>query len=126
MNFINYIKQKQAATVIAVNPMLNEYHVGIRSAKDVKTYHEAIKDAEEEGSLGVWPDWIASDAYSALKAGKIIVYSSYPIKIGVFVTPSYMQANEYAGHAEVYSKTVALEEVAWLSDEQGEYCGQIR
>lgn len=53
--------------------------------------------------------------------GKIIVYSSYPIESGIFVTPSRMEAQNYAGNRKVYSKLVKLSDVAWLDPLQGQF-----
>jgi hypothetical protein len=57
----------------------------------------------------------------ALKSGRITVYSSYPIENGVFVTPSKMEAQNYAGKNKVYSKTVPLSNVAWIDAIEGQY-----
>ena len=57
----------------------------------------------------------------ALKTRKITVYSSYNIKPGTFVTPSKMEAQNYAGSSKVYFKTVNLEDVAWIDPFQGQY-----
>ena len=60
-------------------------------------------------------------AQKAIKSGKITVYSSYPIKQGIFVSPSYMEAESYAGTGKVYEKTVKLTDVAWIDPTQGQY-----
>lgn len=57
----------------------------------------------------------------ALEKGSIRVYSSYPIKDGIFVTPSIMEAQSYSGDGKVYSKIVNLNDVAWIDPTQGQY-----
>ena len=94
------------------NPMFDDYHVGIRSPKDIKTFAEVIDDTDSFN----WGDFTREDAQNALKRGKIRVFSSYPIKNGVFVSTSYQQALDYAGGNPngVHSREVALESVAWI------------
>ena len=101
------------------NPMWNEYHVGIRSPKDIKTFDEVINDGESFA----WGDFDIEDAKSALKKGTVRVYSSYPIRNGVFVSTSYQQALDYAaGETEnVHSRVVALDSVAWINGDEGQY-----
>ena len=60
-------------------------------------------------------------ALNALRSGKIKVYSSYPIENGVFVTPSKMEAKNYAGNGKVFEKEVAIDEVAWIDNLEGQY-----
>lgn len=101
------------------NPMLDDYHLGIRSPKDIKTFDEVINDDESF----VWGDFSKKDAEKALKEGNITIYSSYPIKQGTFVSTSKRQSEEYAGGvgSKVYSKKVPLEEVAWINGDEGQY-----
>ncbi len=51
------------------------------------------------------------------------MYSSYPIRNGVFVSTSYQQALDYAaGEAEnAHSRVVALDSVAWINGDEGQY-----
>ena len=116
-------KKAQFDIIQATNPMSDDYHVGIRSSNDIRTWEEVLKlDDEREGQF-VWGDFSRSDAEQALKKGKITVYSSYPIKNGVFVSTSYVQAEEYAGGkgGKVYSKTLSLDKVAWINGDEGQY-----
>lgn len=100
------------------NPSLGE-HTWIRSVSDINTYEEVWED---EGEIyGITPDFSKEDAINALKSGFITVYSSYPIKQGIFVTPSRMEAQNYAGGNRVFSKTVRLSDVAWIDPMQGQY-----
>lgn len=101
------------------NPMFDDYHVGIRSPKDIKTFAEVIDDTDSFN----WGDFTREDAQNALKRGKVRVFSSYPIKNGVFVSTSYQQALDYAGGNPngVHSREVALESVAWINGDEGQY-----
>ena len=112
-------KLEQYEIIKENNPMLDDYHTGIRSPKDIKTWDEVIND---EDSFA-WGDFTKEDAKKALKKGTITIYSSYPIKQGTFVSTSKIQAEEYAGGKgnKVYSKEIPLSEVAWINGDEGQY-----
>ena len=110
-------KAAQFEIVQANNPMRDDYHTGIRSVSDIRTFAEAV----EEYEAGYTPDYTERDAERALQRGSITVYSSHPIQQGTFVTPSRMEAESYAGSGRVYSKTVDLSEVAWIDNLEGQY-----
>lgn len=112
-------KRQQYEIIKQTNPMLDDYHSGIRSPEDIKTFNEVINDDESFA----WGDFSKEDAQQALKQGKITVYSSYPIEQGVFVSTSKIQAQEYAGGngSKVYSKEVPLDDVAWINGDEGQY-----
>ncbi len=112
-------KREQYEIIQKNNPMQDDYHTGIRSPKDIKTWEEAMKD---EDSFS-WGDFSKKDAEEALKNGQITVYSSYDIKQGTFVSTSKVQAEEYAGGkgSKVYEKTIPLNEVAWINGDEGQY-----
>lgn len=112
-------KEKQFEIIRNTNPMLDDYHVGIRNIDDIKTFDEVINDGESFA----WGDFSKEDAENALKNGRITVYSSYPIKQGTFVSTSKIQAEEYAGgrKSRVYSKTIPLDYVAWINGDEGQY-----
>ncbi len=113
------MKNAQFEIIQKTNPMLDDYHTGIRSPKDIKTFNEVINDEESFA----WGDFSKEDAQKALVDGKITIYSSYPIENGVFVSTSRVQAEDYAGGRgnKVYSKEVPLEEVAWINGDEGQY-----
>ncbi len=110
-------KTAQLDIINKSNPMRDEQHTGIRSVDDIKTFKEAVSDSEAPFT----PDYTKEDAESALKAGQITVYSSKPIEDGVFVTPSKMEAKNYAGGGKVFSKRVSIEDVAWIDAIEGQY-----
>lgn len=117
------LKELQLDIIQKYNPMLDDLHTGIRTIDDIKTFGEALQDSDWEGweESGFDPDYDGNMAKKALKTGKITIYSSYPIKQGTFVTPSYMEAESYSGNGKVYSKKVNLEDVAWIEPTQGQY-----
>lgn len=112
-------KRAQYYIIQKTNPMWDDYHVGIRSPKDIKTFQEVV----DEGEGFEWGDFDLDDAKMALKKGTIRVYSSYAIKNGTFVSTSYQQALEYAGMnpQNVHSRVVALDSVAWINGDEGQY-----
>ena len=113
----NDLKSKQLEIVKNANPMTDNYHVGIRSAADIKTFEEAMKDGESF----FYGDFDITDAEKALKSGEITVYSSKPIEQGGFVSTSQNMARDYAGGGKVYSKKVELDDVAWINGDEGQY-----
>lgn len=89
------------------------------SPKEIKTFEETLKDADSFA----WGDFSRKDAEKALKKGSITVYSSYPIKQGVFVSTSKIQSEEYAGGKgkKIYSMEIPLDKVAWISGDEGQF-----
>lgn len=120
-------KQAQLDIILKTNPMLDDYHTGIRKVKDIKTLGESVEEARSEAEKygddewSAYPDITNDMLQNALETGEITIYSSKPIKNGVFVTPSYMQASDYAGGGNVYEKTVPLTDVAWINTDEGQY-----
>ena len=110
-------KEKQLEIIKKYNPMRDDYHVGIRNINDIKTFEEAIKDDESF----YWGDFEREDAEQALKDGVITVYSSKPIGQGVFVSTSKNQAKDYAGGGQIYSKTIPIDDVAWINGDEGQF-----
>lgn len=113
-------KEKQFEIVQKANPMTDDYHTGIRSVDDIKTFQEALDDDGYDGG-SLTPDYGEDKVEKAKETGVITVYSSKPIENGNFVTPSKMEAESYAGSGQVYSKEVKLEDVAWIDPLQGQY-----
>ena len=120
-------KQAQLDIILKTNPMLDDYHTGIRKVEDIKTLEESVEEARSEAEKygddewSAYPDITNDMLQNALETGEITIYSSKPIKNGVFVTPSYMQASDYAGGGNVYEKTVPLTDVAWINTDEGQY-----
>ena len=111
------MKETQFEIIQKYSPMLDDYHTGIRSVGDIKSFEEAMQD-DESFVYGVFE---YEDAQKALETGKVTVYSSKPIEQGGFVSTSYNMAKDYAGGGKVYSKEVNLEDVAWINGDEGQY-----
>lgn len=111
------LKEQQFELIQKYHPKADwDYQTWINSVDDVKTYQEAVDD-DRAGT----PDFDDADIDRALKTGRVRVYSSHRIRIGTFVTPSRMEAENYAGSENVYSKTVPLTDVAWIDSLQGQF-----
>lgn len=113
-------KAKQLNLILKNNPANDDVHLWIRSTKDIHTAEEVFKEAYDNGEA-MYPDFTLDMMDEALKSGKVTVYSSHPIKNGIFVTPSYMNASDYAGGGRVYSKKIRLTDVAWIDESEGQY-----
>ena len=116
----NIAKQNQLDIINKTNPAPNTYNTWIRTVDDIKTLAETLEDNDwdyEEFN----PDLTRTDIRNAIQNGKITVYSSYPIKNGVFVSPSKMEAESYSGNGKVFEKTVDINDVAWIDPTQGQY-----
>lgn len=114
---------ENARAAMRANPMLDDYHTGIRGREDAKTFDEILREAEESwteyGSL-TYPDMDIDMLREAKESGHITVYSSKPIEAGTFVTPSRMNAEDYAGGGHVYSAVVPVDRIAWISEDEGQ------
>ncbi len=117
----NDYKNKQLKAINESNPADDNYHTWVRSTEDIKTFDEAFFENGEYS--GMDPDFTESMAKKSKKTGKITVYSSYPIENGVFVSPSQMEALQYAGGdaSKLYSKEVNINDVAWIDGAEGQY-----
>lgn len=113
-------KVEQYKIIQETNPMRDDYHTGIRKPSDIMTWKEVM---EKDKDSFAWGDFSRADGQRALESGKITIYSSYPIKQGVFVSTSKVQSEQYAGGKgnKVYSKTVPLGDVAWISGDEGQF-----
>lgn len=117
----NNHKQKQLDIIKNNNPVNDDYHTWIRNVEDIKTLEETINDSDWIGYDEYNPDLSRKDIENAIESGKIIVYSSYPVEQGIFVSPSRMEAESYSGNGKVYSKEVNISDVAWIDPTQGQY-----
>ncbi len=107
-------KQIQFEIIQQYNPMRDDYHVGIRSPEEIKTFQEAIEDPESF----VWGDYSRADAERDLKRGTVTVYSSHPIRQGTFVSTSRNMARDY-GAGKIFMRTVSPDRVAWINGDEG-------
>lgn len=115
------LKSKQLEVINKNNAAPDDYHTWIRSEDDIKTFDEAF--FEEGEYSGFDSDFTENMAKESKKTGKVTVYSSYPIEDGVFVSPSKLEASQYAGGDEnkLYSKEVNINDVAWIDGAEGQY-----
>lgn len=118
---IDSLKEKQLEIIKNNNPVNDDYHTWIRNIEDIKTLEEAINDSDWKDYDEYNPDLSRRDIETAIKNGKITVYSSYPIKPGIFISPSKMEAKSYSSNGKVYSKEVNTNDVAWIDPTQGQY-----
>lgn len=124
---VNTLKQRQLQVIQDSNAAPDPYHTWVRDESDILTFEEALNDPDWADYDEFDPSYSADMARQALSSGEITVYSSYPIETGVFVTPSRMEAESYAGSGQVYERTVPLTDVAWIDPTQGQYApvGQV-
>lgn len=117
-------KQEQLKIINKTNPMLDDYHTGIRSIKDIKTFEEAVNVPESFA----YPDFDKNMADKAIKDGVITIYSSKPLDkaVGQFVSPSKRNALDYSGNGQVFSKTVDINDVAWIHSDEGQLVGNTQ
>ena len=117
-------KETQLSIINDTNPAPDDYHTWVRSIDDILTLHEAVDAVlteDPEYELSTYPDVSDDMIREALRTGRITIYSSKPIKNGVFVTPSMMQAMDYSGGTKVFSKEVPIGNVAWINTDEGQY-----
>lgn len=117
-------KETQLSIINDTNPAPDDYHTWVRSIDDILTLHEAVDAVlaeDPEYELSTYPDVSDDIIREALRTGRITIYSSKPIKNGVFVTPSMMQAMDYSGGTKVFSKEVPIRDVAWINTDEGQY-----
>lgn len=105
------------------DPSINKVATWIEKESDIHTYFEAVQ-IDGTDKTGITPDFTAQDIKHALQTNRMKVYSTYPIKIGTFVTPSKMQAESYGIKDTLHSKLVSLDEVAWIDSFEGQYIGK--
>lgn len=114
-------KEIQFEKINKLNPMTDDYHTGIRSVGDIKTLQETLDDVESFA----YPDFSKEMAETAIRNGKVTIYSSKPLdkEVAQFVSPSKMNASDYAGGGTVYSKAVDVDDVAWINGDEGQLIG---
>ena len=117
----NLRKEKQLEIINNSNPAPNSHNTWVRTVDDIKEAKDVFETAFNEGEM--YPDFTVDDMKEALDSGEITIHSSRPIKNGSFVTPSRMNAEEYAGGkgSKIYSKTIKINDVAWIDESEGQY-----
>ena len=107
-------KQLQLNIILSTNPCNDDYHTWIRTLEDIKTLDETLNDEDYLGYDNFTEDLTRKDLETAMMTGKIRVYSSYEIKNGNFVSPSYQIAKSH-------SKLVDINDIAWIDVTEGMY-----
>ena len=114
-------KAQKAERITKTNPMVDDYHTGIRSVEDVLDFNEARQfTLDDIGDVSSYPDVTQEILDNAEKTRKIRLYSSRPFSVGSFVTPSKMQAQDYAGKGKIYEDVFDIDDIAWLNADEGQ------
>ena len=114
-------KAQKAERIIKSNPMVDDYHTGIRNAEDILDFNEARQfTLDDIGDVSSYPDVTQEILDNAAKTRKIRLYSSRPFSVGSFVSPSKMQAQDYAGKGKIYEGVFDIDDIAWLNADEGQ------
>lgn len=114
-------KAQKAERIIKSNPMVDDYHTGIRNADDILDFNEARQfTLDDIGDVSSYPDVTQEILDNAAKTRKIRLYSSRPFSVGSFVSPSKMQAKDYAGKGKIYEGVFDIDDIAWLNADEGQ------
>jgi hypothetical protein len=114
-------KAQKAERIIKSNPMVDDYHTGIRNAEDILDFNEARQfTLDDIGDVSSYPDVTQEILDNAAKTRKIKLYSSRPFSVGSFVSPSKMQAQDYAGKGKIYEGVFDIDDIAWLNADEGQ------
>lgn len=117
------LTKKQMVSIIKKNnPAHDDIHTWIRKEDDILDFKDAREylRKEELGAESAYPDVTKEMLDEAERTGKIKVYSSKPFNLGSFVTPSKMQARDYAGSGKIYEGVVDLNDIAWITSDEGQ------
>ena len=116
------LTKAQKLEIIKKNNIANDdYHTWIRNENDILDFNDARKyTLDDIGDVSSYPDVTKDLLDAAEKSGKIKVYSSKPFSLGGFVSPSKMQAMDYAGKGKVYEGIFDLDDVAWINADEGQ------
>ena len=99
----------------------DDFHTWIRNENDILDFNDARKyTLEDIGDVSSYPDVTKDLLDAAEKSGKIKVYSSKPFSLGGFVSPSKMQAKDYAGNGKVYEGIFDIDDIAWINADEGQ------
>ena len=114
-------KRTKLRIILQNNPAHDNYHTWIRSIEDIKDFEELVLDLANGIDVALTPDFNGDNIRRALQTKHILLYSSYPIKNGTWVTPSKMIAEDYAGGGQIYRKEAHIDDVAWVDFTEGIY-----
>ena len=116
------LTKSQKLEIIKKNNIANDdYHTWIRNENDILDFKDARKyTLDDIGDVSSYPDVTKDLLDAAEKSGKIKVYSSKPFSLGGFVSPSKMQAKDYAGKGKVYEGIFDIDDIAWINADEGQ------
>ena len=116
------LTKAQKLEIIKKNNIANDdYHTWIRNENDILDFNDARKyTLDDIGDVSSYPDVTKDLLDAAEKSGKIKVYSSKPFSLGGFVSPSKMQAMDYAGNGKVYEGIFDIDDIAWINADEGQ------
>ena len=116
------LTKAQKLEIIKKNNVANDdYHTWIRNENDILDFNDARKyTLDDIGEVSSYPDVTKDLLEAAEKSGKIKVYSSKPFSLGGFVSPSKMQAKDYAGNGKVYEGIFDIDDIAWINADEGQ------
>lgn len=116
------LTKAQKLEIIKKNNFANDdYHTWIRNENDILDFNDARKyTLDDIGDVSSYPDVTKDLLDAAEKSGKIKVYSSKPFSLGGFVSPSKMQAQDYAGKGKIYEGVFDIDDIAWLNADEGQ------
>lgn len=116
------LTKAQKLEIIKKNNVANDdYHTWIRNENDILDFNDARKyTLDDIGEVSSYPDVTKDLLDDAEKSGKIKVYSSKPFSLGGFVSPSKMQAKDYAGNGKVYEGIFDIDDIAWINADEGQ------
>lgn len=114
-NMTPLTKQEQCDLIQKVNPPKG-FMTWVRTVEDVMTYEEANEGIDSDPCC----DFSFEEMQKAMRSGFITVYSSHPIKNGIFVTPSALEAASYSGDGFIRCARVRLTDIAWIDETQGQ------
>ena len=114
-------KAEKLKIIAKNNPAPDDYHTWVRTEDDILDFPSARKYTYDDiGGDSSFPDVTKELLDEAEKTGKIRLYSSNPFSLGSFVSPSKMQAQDYAGNGKIYEGVFDLDDIAWINADEGQ------
>lgn len=114
-------KAEKLKVISKNNPAPDDFHTWIRTEDDILDFPTARRyTLEDIGDVSSYPDVTKEMLDEAERTGKIRLFSSRPFSLGGFVTPSQMQAKDYAGKEKIYEGIFDIDDIAWINADEGQ------
>lgn len=114
-------KAEKLKVISKNNPAPDDFHTWIRTEDDILDFPTARRyTLEDIGDVSSYPDVTKEMLDEAERTGKIRLFSSRPFSLGGFVTPSQMQAKDYAGKEKIYEGIFDIDDIAWINGDEGQ------